>query len=58
VPEPAPAPAAASAEEASRRPKRDLPEEGVVIVSSATAPANDEDQKPKKAGWWQRGFLG
>jgi ribonuclease E len=43
------------AEEAPRRPRKELPPEGIV-VSSTSAPA--EETKPKKAGWWQRGFFG
>ena len=55
--EPAPAavePAAAEAE-TRRRPRKELPAEGIVV--SSTSPAA-EDEKPKKAGWWQRGFFG
>jgi ribonuclease E len=54
--EPAPAVAeepAAAAEE-PRRPRRELPAEGIVV--SSTTPA--DDAKPKKAGWWQRNFFG
>ena len=42
-------------EEPPRRPKKELPAEGIV-VSSTTTPT--EEAKPKKAGWWQRGFFG
>ena len=63
VAEPAPAPvegAPAVAEETdepvSRRRKKELPPEGIV-VSSTSAPA-EGDAKPKKGGWWQRGFFG
>jgi ribonuclease E len=60
APEPIPEPVAVAeapvaAEQAPRRPKKELPAEGIV-VSSTTAPA--EDAKPRKAGWWQRGFFG
>jgi ribonuclease E len=48
APEPEPA-------ESAPQPRRQLPEEG-VIVTSTTAPAGED--KPKKAGWWQRGFFG
>ncbi|MBI4921578.1 MAG: Rne/Rng family ribonuclease [Devosia nanyangense] len=45
------------AAEPSRRPKKELPPDEIV-VSSSTA-ENAEEQKPKKAGWWQRsGFFG
>ena len=63
VAEPVPveaAPVAATGDEpedgASRRRKKDLPAEG-IIVSSTAAPAEGE-AKPKKGGWWQRGFFG
>ncbi|MEQ1768541.1 MAG: Rne/Rng family ribonuclease [Devosia sp.] len=41
--------------EAPRRARKELPPDEIV-VSSTAAPA--EDAKPKKAGWWQRGFFG
>jgi ribonuclease E len=50
VAEPAPA-----VEEAPRRPRKELPAEGIVV--SSTSPSTEE-AKPKKAGWWQRGFFG
>jgi ribonuclease E len=50
VVEPAPA-----VEEAPRRPKKELPAEGIVVSSTSTS---TEEAKPKKAGWWQRGFFG
>jgi ribonuclease E len=49
------APAPATAEEAPRRARKELPPEEIVVSSSA---APTEDAKPKKAGWWQRGFFG
>jgi len=59
--EPAPvaAPPAAEAEAApkTRRVKKELPAEGIVVSSSAPqAPAEPTDQPEpkKKAGWWQR----
>ena len=52
IAEPATAPVEA---EAPRRAKKELPDEGIVV--SSTTPATD-DAKPKKAGWWQRGFFG
>ncbi len=55
VAEAAPVAAKPAAEEAPRRPKKELPPDEIV-VSSAT-PSTDE-AKPKKAGWWQRGFFG
>ena len=54
APEPMPEPVAV-AEDRPSRPKKELPAEGIV-VSSTAAPA--DDAKPKKAGWWQRGFFG
>ena len=47
--DPAPQP-----EEAPRRPKKELPPDEIVVSSSSTA----TEAKPKKAGWWQRGFFG
>ena len=47
----------------SRRVKKELPPEGVVVTSSAAAPAEEaeapaegeaEPEKKKKVGWWQR----
>jgi ribonuclease E len=56
IAEPEPAVAGpVAAEEPPRRAKKELPAEGIV-VSSTSAPT--EDAKPKKAGWWQRGFFG
>jgi ribonuclease E len=54
TPEPIAEPVAV-AEEAPRRPKKELPAEGIVV--SSTSPTTEET-KPKKAGWWQRGFFG
>ncbi|MDB5561071.1 MAG: ribonuclease, partial [Hyphomicrobiales bacterium] len=55
-------PAAESEPEApaSRRRKKELPPEGVVVSSSAAPEVaeTEEQSKPKRAGWWQRGFLG
>jgi ribonuclease E len=42
----------AEAEATSRRPKKEIPE-GEILTSS-TAPAGEEDAKPKKVGWWQK----
>jgi len=60
----APAPVEAAAptaepEAAPRRPKKELPPDG-IIVSSTSAPVEEsaEQSKPKKGGWWQRGFFG
>jgi ribonuclease E len=53
VPDPVVAPAPAVAEEPPRRPKKELPPDEIVV--SSTAPA---EAPKKKAGWWQRGFLG
>ena len=53
APEPVTEPVAV-AEEAPRRAKKALPPDEIV-VSSTAAPT---DEKPKKAGWWQRGFFG
>ena len=39
-------------EEAPRRPRKELPADEIVVSSTAT------ESKPKKAGWWQRGFFG
>ncbi|HWA19672.1 MAG TPA: ribonuclease E/G [Devosia sp.] len=41
--------------EPPRRPKKELPPDEIVVSSTST-PA--EEAKPKKAGWWQRGFFG
>ena len=64
-PEPAPKQdaepeAEAPKEEAKpRQAKRELPEEGIVVTSSGTSDAkSEEEDKPKKTGWWQRGFFG
>ena len=52
--------AAEEAKPAPRRAKKELPAEGVVVSSSSSKPeaAVEETAKPKKAGWWQRGFFG
>jgi ribonuclease E len=42
-------------EEASRRPRKELPADEIVVSSTATAP---EGEQPKKKGWWNRGFFG
>ncbi len=46
---------ASSVEEPARRPKKELPAEGIVVSSTSTS---TEEAKPKKGGWWQRGFFG
>ena len=56
VAEPEPIPEPVAAEEPARRPRKELPPEGIVVSSTSAAPA--EEAKPKKAGWWQRGFFG
>ncbi|KKC38884.1 hypothetical protein WH87_07475 [Devosia epidermidihirudinis] len=54
----APAPAVEAEAEApkSRRVKKELPAEGIVVSSSAEKPAESGTAEPekKKAGWWQR----
>ncbi len=57
MPEPRaePEPVARAAEEAPRRPRKELPADGIVVSSTS---ATTEETKPKKAGWWQRGFFG
>ena len=50
VAEPAPA-----ADEAARRPRKELPPEGIIVSSTS---ADEAEAKPKKGGWWQRGFFG
>ena len=55
TPTPEPAVERPVADEAPRRPRKELPPEGIVVSSTSAAPA---DEKPKKAGWWQRGFFG
>ena len=57
--EEAPVEAAAEAPK-PRRARKDLPEEGIVVTSTPKeeAPAEEDDGKPKKTGWWQRGFFG
>lgn len=56
VAEPTPMPEpVAVAEEAPRRPKKELPPDEIVVSSTS---ATTEEAKPKKAGWWQRGFFG
>jgi ribonuclease E len=54
VPEPVSDPVPV-AEERPSRPKKELPAEGIVVSSTA---APTDEAKPKKAGWWQRGFFG
>ncbi|HEX4296818.1 MAG TPA: ribonuclease E/G [Devosia sp.] len=61
MPAAAPEPAATAApaptvDEAPRRARKELPADEIV-VSSSSAPA-DDGAKPKRAGWWQRGFFG
>jgi hypothetical protein len=49
------------ADEPARRRRRDVPQEGIVVSSAAPAAEQPEGEavaKPKKAGWWQRGFFG
>ncbi|MEO6395430.1 MAG: Rne/Rng family ribonuclease [Devosia sp.] len=41
-------------EEPPRRARKALPPDEIVVSSTSVA----EDAKPKKAGWWQRGFFG
>ncbi len=53
--EPAAEPAAPVVDEAPRRARKDLPADEIVVSSSSAKPA---DEKPRKAGWWQRGFFG
>ncbi|HZY51314.1 MAG TPA: ribonuclease E/G [Devosia sp.] len=57
APEPQPEPEVERpvADEAPRRPKKELPPDEIVVSSTSAAPA---EEKPKKAGWWQRGFFG
>jgi len=50
-----PEPEPVAVEEAPRRPRKELPPEGIVVSTTSTA---TDDAKPKKAGWWQRGFFG
>jgi ribonuclease E len=42
-------------EDRPRRAKKELPADEIVVVSTT---ATEDAPKPKKAGWWQRGFLG
>ncbi|MHB1102918.1 MAG: Rne/Rng family ribonuclease [Devosia sp.] len=51
-----PAEPAVEASAAPRRPKKELPPDEIVV--SSTTPEGEEQAKPKKAGWWQRGFFG
>ncbi len=39
----------------SSRPRKEVPAEGEIVVSSTSAP---EGEAPKKKGWWNRGFFG
>jgi len=55
APEPVAEPVAV-AEEPPRRPRKELPPDEIVV--SSTAAPSGEEAKPKKAGWWQRGFFG
>jgi len=65
---PAPAPIAAPAvaatgdeteENASpRRRRKELPPDEIIVSSAAPPAEGDDPAKPKKAGWWQRGFFG
>ncbi|HVW92221.1 MAG TPA: ribonuclease E/G [Devosia sp.] len=55
--ETAPAEAAMAEESPSRRRRKELPAEGIV-VSSTSAPEEGAEPPKKKAGWWQRGFFG
>ncbi len=41
--------------EPPRRARKELPPDEIVVSSTS---ATTEDAKPKKAGWWQRGFFG
>jgi len=50
VAEPAPA-----TDDATRRPRKELPPEGIIVSSTA---GDEAEAKPKKGGWWQRGFFG
>ena len=45
----------AEAEDAPRRARKQLPPDEIVVSSTSAEP---DDAKPKKAGWWQRGFFG
>ncbi|UJQ94897.1 Rne/Rng family ribonuclease [Mariluticola halotolerans] len=47
----------AKAKPRTRRPKKEIPDEGIVVTSSAAEPEK-ADEKPRKAGWWQKGFFG
>lgn len=40
-----------------KRLRKALPPEGVVVTSSANPDAEVATEKPKKAGWWQKGFF-
>jgi ribonuclease E len=41
------------------RPGKALPEKDIVVTSSdAKEVPSEDDGKPKKTGWWQRGFFG
>jgi ribonuclease E len=66
--EPAATPAAAEAplvaandtsaeEDSTSRRRKQLPP-GEIVVSSTAPGATDDAARPKKAGWWQRGFFG
>jgi len=58
------APAVATAAEvpaeepASRRRRKELPPDEIIVSSTAATADTEEAPKPKKAGWWQRGFFG
>jgi ribonuclease E len=54
TPQPAAEPEPVVAEESPRRPKKELPPDEIVVSSTSTT----DEAKPKKAGWWQRGFFG
>ena len=49
----------AKAKPRARRAKKEVPDQGIVVTSSAPeAEAEKTDEKPRKAGWWQKGFFG
>lgn len=54
--EPKAEPAPAAAEKPKRAKKKDLPEEGVIVVSSTASEPAAEDATPKRGGWWQKAF--
>jgi ribonuclease E len=52
-------PSSPPADAPSPRRRKQVPEEGIVVSSAAPGTeAEGEAAKPKKAGWWQRGFFG